>query len=59
MQLQSEVLAFGVYMSESLQSFHNSPGKDHSMFSMSNLQLIWQNCRTSGISKCYEAAVIA
>ena len=53
-QLFSEVTTF-----DSLQTFYNSLSKAHSLFSMSNLQLIWQNCRTSGISKCYEAAVIA
>ena len=56
---QAEVLAFGAYMFESLQSFNNSQVEAHSMFSMSNLQLICQNCRTSAISICYEAAVIA
>ena len=47
---QAELLAFGAYMFESLQSFNNSQVKAHSMFSMSNLQLICQNCRTSVIS---------
>ena len=37
---QAEVLAFGAYMFESLQSFNNSQVEAHSMFSMSNLQLI-------------------
>ena len=37
---QAEVLAFGAYMFESLQSFNNSQVKAHSMFSMSNLQLL-------------------
>ena len=48
-----EVLAFGAYMFESLQSFSNSQVKAHSMCSMSNLQLICQNCRTAAISICY------
>ena len=43
---QAEVLAFGAYIFESLQSFNNSQVKAHSMFSLSNLQLICQNCRT-------------
>ena len=50
---QAEVLTFGVYMFESLQSFNNSQVKAHFMFSMSNLQLICQNYRTSAISICY------
>ena len=58
-KLQAEVLAFGACMFESLQSFNNSQVKAHSIFSMSNLQLICQNCRTSAISICYSAAVIA
>ena len=37
---QAEVLAFGAYMFESLQSFNNSQVEAHSMVSMSNLQLI-------------------
>ena len=37
---QAEVLAFGAYMFESLQSFNNSQVEAHCMFSMSNLQLI-------------------
>ena len=37
---QAEVLAFGAYMFESLQSFNDSQGKAHSVFSISNLQLI-------------------
>ena len=41
------VLAFWAYMFESSQSFNNSPVKSHFMFSMSNLQLLCQNCRTS------------
>ena len=45
----AEVLAFGAYMFESLQSFYNSLIKAYSMFSMSNLQLICQNCRISAI----------
>ena len=49
---QTEVLAFGAYMFQSLQCFTNSQVKAHSMFSMSNLQLICQNCRTA-ISICY------
>ena len=40
---QAEVLAFGAYMFESLQSFNNSQDEAHSMCSMSNLQLIYQN----------------
>ena len=56
---QVEVLVFGAYMFESLQSFNNSQVKAHSMFSMPKLQLICQNCRTSAISLYYEAAVIA
>ena len=52
---QAEVLAFGAYVFESLQSFNNSLSqvKAHSMFPMSNLQLICQNCRTSTISIRY------
>ena len=53
MKPQAEVLAFGAYMFESLQSFYNSLIKVHSMFSMSNLQLICQNCRTFATSICY------
>ena len=58
---QAEVPAFGAYMFESLQrqSFNNSQVEAHSMFSMSNLQLIYHNCRTSAISICYEAVAIA
>ena len=41
------VLAFGAYMFKTLQSFKISHVKAHSMFSMSNLQQICQNCRTS------------
>ena len=39
---QAEVPAFGAYVFESLQrqSFNNSQVEAHSMFSMSNLQLI-------------------
>ena len=59
MKIQAEVLAFGARMFERLQSFNNSQVKAQSMFSMSNLQLICQNCRTSGISIYYSAAVIA
>ena len=59
MKPQAEVLAFGAYIFESLQRFNNSQVEAHSMFSMSNLQLICQNCRTSAISICCEAAVIA
>ena len=40
---QAEVLAFGSYMFESLQSFNNSQVEAHSICSMSNLQLIYQN----------------
>ena len=40
---QAEVLAFGAYMFESLQSFNNSQVEAHSICSMSNLQLIYQN----------------
>ena len=50
---QAEVLTFGGYMFESLQNLNNSQVKAHSMFSMSNLQLICQNCRTSTISIRY------
>ena len=50
---QAEVLAFGAHMFESLQRFNKSQANAHSMFSMSNLQLIYQNCRTSAISICY------
>ena len=46
-------------MFKSLQGFNNSRVKAQSMFSMSNLQLICQNCRTSAISISYSAAVIA
>ena len=49
----AEVLAFGAFMFETLQSFYNSLIKAHSMFSMPNLQLLYQNCRTSAISICY------
>ena len=59
MKPQAQVLAFGAYVFESLQSFNNSQVKAHSMISMSNLRLICQNCGTSAISICYEAAVIA
>ena len=52
-QFQVEVLAFVGYMFESLQSFNNSQVKAHSTFSMLNLELICQNCRTSAISMCY------
>ena len=50
---QVKVLAFVGYMFESLQSFNNSQVKAHSTFSMLNLELICQNCRTSAISMCY------
>ena len=49
MKPQAEILAFGAYMLESLQSFNNSQVKAHSMFSMSNLQLICQNCKATVI----------
>ena len=50
---QVEVIAFGAFMFQSLRSFNNSQVKTYSMFSMSSLQLICQNCRTSAISICY------
>ena len=50
---EAEVLAFGAYMFESLHSFNNSQVKAHTIFSMSKLHLICQNCRTSAISICY------
>ena len=50
---QAEVLAFGANMFESLQSFSNSQVKAHFMLSISNLQLIRQNCRNSVINICY------
>ena len=53
---QAEVLAFGAYMFESLQSFNNSQVK---AYCMSNLRVICQNCRTSAIIICNEAAFIA
>ena len=40
---QAEVLAFGAFMFESLESFNNSQVGAHSMCSVSNLQLIYQN----------------
>ena len=43
MKRQAEVLAFGAYMFESLQSFNNSQVEAHSLCSVSNLQLIYQN----------------
>ena len=42
-QRQAEVLAFGAFMFESLESFNNSQVEAHSMCSVSNLQLIYQN----------------
>ena len=50
---QVEVLAFGAYIFESLQSFNNPQVKADSMISMANLQVTCQNCRTSAISMCY------
>ena len=58
MKPQAEVLAFGAYMFDSLQSFNNFQVKAHSMFSITNLQLICENGRTSAISICYYTAVI-
>ena len=48
---EAEVLAFGAYIS--LQCYDNCQIKAHSLFCMSNLQLICQNCRNSAISICY------
>ena len=53
MKPQAEVLAFRLYMFESLQKFYNSLIKAHIMFSISNLQLICQNWKIYAISLCY------
>ena len=53
MKPQAEVLAFRLYMFESLQKFYNSLIKAHTMFSISNLQLMCQNWKIYAISLCY------
>ena len=47
MKTQAEVLAFGEYMFESLESFKNSQVKSHVIFSMSYLyQIRYDNVLT-------------